>query len=85
MRSFERQSIQMTRLAGRAAEQQHTAEARSVARSAVPATSATSCARALNAILGFFEIMKSEMFGPLGSPQYRGYAADHPSTAAAIC
>jgi two-component system cell cycle sensor histidine kinase PleC len=30
----------------------------------------------LNAILGFSEIMKSQMFGPLGSPQYRGYAAD---------
>ena len=30
----------------------------------------------LNAINGFSEIMAGEMFGPLGDPRYRGYAAD---------
>ncbi|MEN5146232.1 cache domain-containing sensor histidine kinase [Brevundimonas diminuta] len=30
----------------------------------------------LNAINGFSEIMASEMFGPLGDPRYKGYAAD---------
>ncbi|MDP3371172.1 MAG: PAS domain-containing protein, partial [Brevundimonas sp.] len=30
----------------------------------------------LNAINGFSEIMASEMFGPLGDPKYKGYAAD---------
>jgi len=30
----------------------------------------------LNAINGFSEIMSSEMFGPLGHPRYREYAAD---------
>ena len=30
----------------------------------------------LNAIIGFAEIMESELAGPLGSPQYVGYAKD---------
>ena len=30
----------------------------------------------LNAINGFSEIMAGEMFGPLGEPKYKGYAAD---------
>ena len=30
----------------------------------------------LNAINGFSEIMAGEMFGPLGEPRYKGYAAD---------
>lgn len=30
----------------------------------------------LNAVLGFSEVMKAEMFGPIGSPRYREYASD---------
>jgi PAS domain S-box-containing protein len=30
----------------------------------------------LNAIIGFSEVMKAELMGPLGSPEYRAYAAD---------
>jgi PAS domain S-box-containing protein len=30
----------------------------------------------LNAIIGFSEILRDEMFGPIGSPQYRAYAED---------
>jgi signal transduction histidine kinase len=30
----------------------------------------------LNAIIGFSEVMAAEMFGPLGSPRYKGYVAD---------
>ncbi len=30
----------------------------------------------LNAIIGFSEIMREELFGPLGSPQYREYIGD---------
>jgi PAS domain S-box-containing protein len=30
----------------------------------------------LNAILGFSEVMERELYGPLGHPSYRGYAAD---------
>ena len=30
----------------------------------------------LNAIIGFSEIMRDEIFGPVGAPQYRGYLQD---------
>ena len=30
----------------------------------------------LNAIIGFSEIMRGEMLGPIGTPQYKGYAHD---------
>src|SRR3546814_11645117 len=30
----------------------------------------------LNAVIGFSEIMESELLGPLGSAQYKSYAAD---------
>jgi PAS domain S-box-containing protein len=30
----------------------------------------------LNAIIGFTEMMTQEIFGPMGAPQYRGYAQD---------
>jgi two-component system cell cycle sensor histidine kinase PleC len=30
----------------------------------------------LNAIIGFSEVMKAEMIGPLGAPHYKDYAAD---------
>src|SRR5260221_6530325 len=30
----------------------------------------------LNAILGFSEVMERELYGALGHPRYRGYAAD---------
>jgi two-component system cell cycle sensor histidine kinase PleC len=30
----------------------------------------------LNAIIGFTEIMRNEIFGPIGSPQYRSYLGD---------
>jgi len=30
----------------------------------------------LNAILGFSDVMRSELFGPLGDPRYRDYADD---------
>jgi signal transduction histidine kinase len=73
---LERQSFQLTRLADRAAEQQQTAETASAAKSQFLANISHELRTPLNAILGFSEIMKSEMFGPLGSPQYRGYAAD---------
>jgi two-component system, cell cycle sensor histidine kinase PleC len=30
----------------------------------------------LNAVLGFVEILRSELFGPIDNPRYRGYLAD---------
>ena len=38
--------------------------------------SATSCARRLNAIIGFSELMLSGAFGPLGDERYDGYCRD---------
>ena len=73
---LERQSFQLSRLAQQAAEQQQTAESASAAKSQFLANISHELRTPLNAILGFSEIMKAEMFGPLGSPQYRGYAAD---------
>jgi len=35
----------------------------------------------LNAVIGFAEIMESELLGPLGSPQYKSYAEDIRSSA----
>lgn len=35
----------------------------------------------LNAILGFSQAIESELFGPLGTPKYKGYAADINSSA----
>jgi two-component system cell cycle sensor histidine kinase PleC len=32
----------------------------------------------MNAVIGFTEIMTNEVFGPIGSPQYREYLADIP-------
>ena len=36
----------------------------------------------LNAIAGFAEVMRREMFGPIGQPRYRDYAADIQASAA---
>jgi signal transduction histidine kinase len=36
----------------------------------------------LNAIAGFAEVMRREMFGPLGQPRYRDYASDIQASAA---
>src|SRR5205814_6086336 len=36
----------------------------------------------LNAVLGFAELMRDEIFGKLGDPRYRGYAADIHSSGA---
>jgi len=54
----------------------HRAEAASQAKSEFLANMSHELRTPLNAILGFSEIMKGEVFGPLGSPQYAEYA-DH--------
>jgi two-component system cell cycle sensor histidine kinase PleC len=52
----------------------HRAEAASQAKSEFLANMSHELRTPLNAILGFSEIMKGEVFGPLGSPQYIEYA-----------
>ena len=52
------------------------AEAASRAKSSFLATMSHELRTPLNAILGFSEIMMTETFGPLGSPNYRDYTRD---------
>jgi two-component system, cell cycle sensor histidine kinase PleC len=52
----------------------HRAEAASQSKSEFLANMSHELRTPLNAILGFSEIMKSEVFGPMGAPQYGGYA-----------
>jgi signal transduction histidine kinase len=52
------------------------AEAASRAKSSFLATMSHELRTPLNAILGFSEIMVTETFGPLGSPNYRDYTRD---------
>jgi signal transduction histidine kinase len=52
------------------------AEEASRAKSTFLATISHELRTPLNAIIGFSEILKSQMFGPLGSARYRGYVDD---------
>lgn len=52
------------------------AEAANRAKSAFLANMSHELRTPLNAILGFTEIMKDEVLGPLGNSRYRGYARD---------
>ncbi len=52
------------------------AETASAAKSAFLANMSHELRTPLNAVIGFADIMKQELFGPLGSDQYRSYVGD---------
>jgi signal transduction histidine kinase len=57
-------------------ERMEAAEEASRAKSTFLATVSHELRTPLNAIIGFSEILRTEMFGPVGSARYRGYVAD---------
>lgn len=69
-------TAQMSRLAKDYAKQRGLAEAANLAKSRFLANVSHELRTPLNAILGFSEILKSELYGPLGAQQYVGYATD---------
>lgn len=52
------------------------AESANAAKSKFLATMSHELRTPLNAILGFSEVIRSEMFGPVGNPQYKSYVDD---------
>jgi len=69
-------TTEMTRLAQENAAHRARAEAANAAKSQFLANVSHELRTPLNAVLGFSEILKDQMFGPLGAPQYESYVND---------
>ena len=74
--SFGRMVVKLQDLMRGHRERAVAAEEASRAKSTFLATISHELRTPLNAIIGFSEILKSQMFGPLGSARYRGYVDD---------
>ncbi len=72
----ERLAMDYAAACDRAMALKHKAEASSTAKSAFLANMSHELRTPLNAIIGFSQILKAEMFGPIGSARYVEYAGD---------
>jgi len=75
-RTLEHQAEELADLAEKYSEEKTRAEEANQAKSSFLANMSHELRTPLNAIIGFSEIMKSEMFGPLGGEKYRDYSKD---------
>nr|WP_131194370.1 ATP-binding protein [Lichenihabitans psoromatis] len=74
--ALETQAQELAELAERHMEKKAEAESANRAKSEFLANMSHELRTPLNAIIGFSELMCGEIFGPLGSPRYVGYAGD---------
>src|SRR5262249_24370921 len=75
-RTLEHQAEELADLAEKYSDEKTRAEEANQAKSSFLAHMSHQLRTPLNAIIGFSEIMKSEMFGPLGGEKYRDYCKD---------
>jgi two-component system cell cycle sensor histidine kinase PleC len=75
-RTLEHQADELADLADKYSEEKTRAEEANHAKSSFLANMSHELRTPLNAIIGFSEIMRSEMFGPIGGDKYRDYCKD---------
>ncbi|HSE78773.1 MAG TPA: PAS-domain containing protein [Alphaproteobacteria bacterium] len=75
-RRLENQGEELSRLAANLSRARDEAETASRTKSEFLANMSHELRTPLNAIIGFSEMMKGEIYGPIGDPRYRAYAND---------